>query len=98
MHQRLGRLCHIQPLHPRAATRIKTLKQNAFGTRGPQLLNALPQYLRDFNDEHVDKFKDQLDSFLRTIPDEPKLPHYHLRAASNSIIDQLAQRRADGLF
>lgn len=98
IHQRLGRLCQIQPLHPRAPTRIKTIKENSFATRGPRLFNALPKYLRDSDVRSVEKFKDQLDSFLKTIPDEPKLPHYHLRASSNSIVHQLAQRRADGLF
>ena len=97
-HQRLGRLCQIQPVHPRAPTRIKTLKENAFATRGPRLFNALPKYLRDFTHQSVDRFKNQLDTFLRTIPDEPKMPHYYLRAATNSITDQLAQRRADGHF
>lgn len=98
IHERLGRFCHIPPLHPRAGTRIKTLKENSFATRGPRLFNELPKYLRNSEVQNVEKFKRQLDSFLGTIPDEPKLPHYYLRASSNSIIDQLAQRRADGLF
>ena len=97
-NKRLGRLCHIQQVHPRAATRVKTLKENAFATRGPLLFNALPRYLRDSTELGLEKFKNQLDKFLWTIPDQPKLPHYHLRAASNSIRDQLAQRRADGMF
>ncbi|KAK3873530.1 hypothetical protein Pcinc_021497 [Petrolisthes cinctipes] len=32
------------------------------------------------------------------LPDEPHLPHYHSRAPTNSIIDWLALRRADGDF
>ena len=97
IHQRRGRLCHIKRIHPRAHTRIKTLKENAFAIRGPRLFNALPRHLRDSTDD-LEGFKTQLDKFLRTIPDQPKLPHYHLSAASNSIIDQLAQRRAEGLY
>ena len=97
IHKRRGRLCHIKRIHPRAPTRIKTLKENAFALRGPRLFNALPRHLRDSTD-HLDGFKTQLDKFLRTIPDQPKLPHYHLSAASNSIIDQLAQQRAEGLY
>ncbi|KAK3895362.1 hypothetical protein Pcinc_000923 [Petrolisthes cinctipes] len=81
----------------RANARIKTLKENAFSVRAPLIFNALPRYLRE-STEHLDGFKNQLDKFLRTIPDQPKLPNYHLSAASNSIIDQLAQRRADGLY
>ncbi|KAK3857734.1 hypothetical protein Pcinc_036032 [Petrolisthes cinctipes] len=98
IHQvRRGRLCHIERIYPRANARIKTLKENAFSVRAPLIFNALPRYLRE-STEHLDGFKNQLDKFLRTIPDQPKLPHYHLSAASNSIIDQLAQRRADGLY
>ena len=96
-HTRLGRLCHVGRAHPRAATRVKSLKENAFATRGPLLFNALPRQLRDLNTS-PEQFKTQLDKFLWTIPDQPKLPHYTLRAASNSIIHQLAQQRADGNF
>ena len=98
VHPRKGRLCHVQRPLTRAATRIKTLKENAFATRGPILFNALPKYLRDSHELSLEKFKNNLDKFLRTIPDQPKLPHYHLRSSSNSIVDQLAQRRADGVY
>lgn len=98
IHQRRGRLCHIERIHSTASTRVKTLKENAFAIRGPQLFNALPRHLRDSPEQSLESFKNQLDKFLRTIPDQPKLPHYQLCAASNSIIDQLAQRRADGLY
>ena len=98
IHQRRGRLCHIERIRGTASTRVKTLKENAFANRGPQLFNALPRHLRDSTEQSLENFKNRLDKFLRTIPDQPKLPHYHLRAVSNSIIDQLAQRRADGLY
>ena len=98
IHHRLGRHCNIDRIHPRASTRVKTLKSNAFAIRGPNLFNALPRHLRDNINLSPDQFKSKLDKFLWTIPDQPKLPHYHIRAASNSIIDQLAQQRADGNY
>lgn len=97
-HQRLGRLCNVRRPNPRATTRVKTLKENAFATRGPLIFNALPKYLRDTNETCPEKFKNQLDKFLWTIPDQPKMPHYYHQAASNSIVDQLAQKRAEGFF
>lgn len=97
-HQRRGRLCHIKRTHPRASTRIKTLKENSFAARGPYLFNALPRHMRDSTENTLENFKKQLDKFLQSIPDQPKLPHYHLSAASNSITDHLAKRRADGLY
>lgn len=98
IHPRLGRLCNIRKSHPRATTSVKTLKENSFVSRGPKLYNSLPKYLRDTNYTSHEKFKHALDKFLKTIPDQPKLPHYHLRATSNSITDQLALRRADGEY
>ncbi|KAK3853786.1 hypothetical protein Pcinc_039696 [Petrolisthes cinctipes] len=96
-HQRLGPLCRVERTHPRVASRIKTLKENAFATRGPLLFNALPRHLRDSNTSS-EQFKNKLDKFLWTVPDQPKLPHYPIRATSNSITDQLALQRADGIF
>lgn len=40
--QRLGRFCLVERPHSRAATRITTLKNNAFASRGPMLFNSLP--------------------------------------------------------
>ena len=97
-HKRLGRLCDIRPIKSRALTRVKTIKENSFGTLGPKLYNELPKNIRNTNYPSLEKFKKDLDNFLGTILDQPSLPHYHRRAASNSIIDQLAQERADGLY
>ncbi|KAK3868070.1 hypothetical protein Pcinc_026514 [Petrolisthes cinctipes] len=97
-HQRLGRLCNIGRVHPRALTRVKTLKSNSFSIRGPALFNSLPRHLRALTNITLDQFKARLDQFLQDIPDEPHLPHYYSRAPTNSIIDRLALRRADGDF
>ena len=95
---RRGRSCELQRPHSRASTRVKTLKENSFSIRGPKLFNTLPRNIRDSEELSLEQFKSKLDKFLQTIPDQPKLPHYHLRALSNSIIDQLALRRADGIY
>ncbi|KAK3874722.1 hypothetical protein Pcinc_013483 [Petrolisthes cinctipes] len=97
-HQRLGRLCNIGRVHPRALTRVKTLKSNSFSIRGPALFNSLPRHLRALTNVTLDQFKARLDQFLQDLPDEPHLPHYYSRAPTNSIIDWLALRRADGDF
>ncbi|KAK3868072.1 hypothetical protein Pcinc_026516 [Petrolisthes cinctipes] len=97
-HQRLGQLCNMGRVHPRALTRVKTLKSNSFSIHGPALFNSLPQHLRALTNVTLDQFKARLDQFLQDLPDEPHLPHYHSRAPTNSIIDRLALRRADGDF
>ena len=37
----------------------------------------------------TEKFKFELDKFLDTIPDQPKMPNYVTTSGSNSILDQL---------
>lgn len=41
--------------------------------------------------------KNPFDKFLWAMPDYPSVPHYHPRAAGNSIIDQLAQKGSSKL-
>ena len=48
--------------------------------RGPRLFNALPKELREFPldsevkaEQAVEKFKKNLDKYLKSIPDEPNL-------------------------
>ena len=48
---------------------IKTLKENSLLTEGPRLFNSLPRYLRD-STVKMDRFKELLDEFLQTIPDQ----------------------------
>lgn len=67
--QRLGRFCLVERPHSRAATRIKTLKDNAFATRGPQLFNVLPRQLRKSNTS-PQQFKIEHDKFLWTLPNQ----------------------------
>lgn len=74
-HQRHGQLCSIDRVHTRVRTKIKILKENAFIVRGPRLFNALPKSMRELTDTNLEKFKLELDKFLQTIPDQPKLPH-----------------------
>ncbi|KAK4295905.1 hypothetical protein Pmani_031561 [Petrolisthes manimaculis] len=66
--------------------------------QGPKLFNALPRYVRDAECSSADQFKRVLDRFLKSVPDQPKMPHYNMRALSNSIPDQLALMRADGNY
>ncbi|KAK3864173.1 hypothetical protein Pcinc_030118 [Petrolisthes cinctipes] len=64
-HQRLGRLCNIGRVHPRALTRVKTLKSNSFSIRGPALFNSLPRHLRALTNVTLDQFKARLDHFYK---------------------------------
>ena len=47
----------------------------------------VPKYLRDIESVKTEKFKFELDKFLDTIPDQPKMPNYVTASGSNSILD-----------
>ena len=91
-------LCLITPTHLRASTRVKTFKEYSFSTRGAVLFNRIPNYLRDPGQRELSTFKSSLDTRLKTILNQPSLPHYPLPADSSSIVDQLAHSRATTAF
>ena len=64
---------------------------------GPVIHNALPKKIRDLTGCSVDKFKRELDNFLRMLPDESPVPGYtaNYSSASNSVSDQLRLRHQD---
>ena len=93
-HIRRGLLCNVAPVNNRCLCSIRTLKDGSFIIRGPKLFNELPINLREYNGS-IDGFKHRLDIWLSTIKDQPSLPNYYQPAAGNSILDQLAQLRAE---
>ena len=92
---RIGRRCVITPIVNSAPRKVQKLIEASFVIRGPMLFNSLPKALRNFNGT-VAGFKHKLDSFLKGVPDKPA--GFPQSAASNCIIDQLAQLRAEGNF
>ena len=90
-------LCKI-PSYSRATTaKVRNMIENSFAIRGPRLYNCLPAELRNFQGSFP-TFKSKLDKFLLRIYDKPCTPGYYQPTASNSIIAQLAQMRADGMY
>ena len=67
------------------------LISSSFYFRGPKLFNCLPKHLRNLSGCSKDFFKNNLDKFLSTLPDEPQLANYTIcrRADSNSIPDMM---------
>ena len=62
------------------------------------MYNSLPNYLRDIKGVKTEKFKFELDKFLDTIPDQPKMPNYVTTSGSNSILNHLTHLRAQGIY
>jgi len=84
-NQRVGRKCCV---------RFKNIWKDCLSEEGPRLFNALPRSIRNLTKCSKDNFKNQLDRFLCTLPDEPLLPNYFpfRRADSNSIKDMIHHR------
>ena len=88
---RFGRQCVIPRVTRTATDRIQSLREGSLSVNGPKLFNMLPQKLRNMTNVGLPKFKEKLDKFLSTIPDEPLCPGYtaNRRAESNSLIDMV---------
>ena len=91
------KICRIPAISTHASARNKNLVEKSLPVQGPKLFNCLPVQLRNF-DGSFEVFKTRLDKFLNDIPDKPCITGYHQSAVSNSILAQLAQMRAGGIF
>ena len=68
---------------------IRKAREGSLGVRGAQIFNLLPENLRSINTGHVDLFKNHLDIFLESIPDQPTMTGLGRAADSNSLLHQL---------
>ena len=98
-HPRRGRECKIPTLANSVHPTIKAIRFGSFAYRGPRLFNCLPADLRNLSKCSVDTFKNALDKFLGSIPDEPLIPGLtSLRQIeTNSLVDWIAHVAREGL-
>ena len=66
---RIGRMCRVPALKPKERKK----REESFQTAGPKLFNCLPKSIRNLRGIGVEEFKEQLDLFLSSVPDEPKI-------------------------
>jgi hypothetical protein len=90
--KRRGPMCAIPPISSRAPASVKTLKDSCLLTMGPKLFNTLPKQIRTQKFDAVSSFKSQVDKFLSTIPDTPKMSGYIIDGHSNSLLHQVKNR------
>ena len=100
---RRGRECLIPRIKSTASEKIKTLREASFQVHGPKLFNMLPKNIRGMTKCGIADFKEQLDSFLSTIPDQPKIGHLvpatcslTTNQPSNSPVDQIRKHWPGG--
>ena len=96
--ERQGKTATV-PLYPTSLSYdLRRLRFKSFNFVGPKLFNVLPKDLREFSSDGsniVLAFKNKLDQFLSTIPDQPTVQGLQRAANSNSIIDQLNYKMSD---
>ena len=98
---RRGRVCRVPITHGRQA--VKSLREQSFQMSGPKLFNCLPKYLRDINKSSKLDFKEQLDLFLATLPDQPHIGdlipnvcNQFTAKPSNSLVDVITTIKVYG--
>ena len=96
--KRQGRKCKVQNIKMGAKASAKALREQTFQVHGPQLFNSLPFFLRNMTKCSIEEFKEELDKYLMTIPDEPSVPGLTPSAStadarpSNSLLHQRPQQ------
>ena len=90
MHsERRGRLAVLKPYRNSAPSKVKSATEKSIWVHGAKLFNLLPRNLRNENSGDYALFKNNLDIFLMTIPDQPTLSGHGRAASSNSLVDQI---------
>ena len=69
--------------------RVQYARERSLGVKGAKIFNLLPEQLRSMNSGHIDYFKNHLDVFLASIPDQPTMTGLGRAAESNSLLHQL---------
>ena len=86
---RRGRTIIPKPVVRAAPAVVRNAREGSLGVRGARLFNLLPEQIRSLNTEHVDYFKNHLDVFLSSVPDQPTVTGLGRAAESNSLLHQL---------
>ena len=86
---RRGRYAVPKQVVRAAPSLVRNARERSLGVRGANLFNLLPEQLRSMNTDHIDLFKNHLDVFLSSIPDQPTMTGLGRGAESNSLLHQL---------
>ena len=73
----------------RVSSNIRQAKENSLRIKGCRLFNLLPAVLRNANHGDLLMFKNNLDHYLSSIPDQPTVPGLVRAAETNSLLHQV---------
>ena len=72
-----------------APSAVRNARERSLGVRGARIFNLLPEQIRSMNTDHIEMFKNHLDVFQSSIPDQPTMTGLGRAAESNSLLHQL---------
>ena len=87
--ERRGRMAVPKQIVKDAQSKVRKARERSLGVHGARLYNMLPLNLRNENSGDFLLFKNHLDIFLATVPDEPTTQGLVRAASSNSLLDQI---------
>ena len=102
---RLGRRL-IVPL-PKGSTKTNNLKEQAFQINGATLFNCLPTHIKNLtrkskkpslHAQGPEDFKVQLDIYLSSVPDQPRIDGLAPGVETNSLLHQTKRGQGGGLL
>ena len=68
---------------------VRKAREGSLSVKGAKMFNLLPAEIRNINADNVQKFKTELDKFLRNIPDEPTIAGEARVAETNCLLHQI---------
>ena len=68
---------------------VRRARENSLAVKGVNIFNLLPESIRTIRSQHVDYFKNHLDIYLSSIPDQPTISGLGRAAQSNSLLHQI---------
>ena len=87
--ERRGRTIVPNKIVKSSPASVRKAREWSLGVRGAQLFNILPVTLRNLNSDSVETFKNNLDSFLKLVPDQPTVSGLSRAAETNSLLNQI---------
>ena len=89
---RRGRYAIPKTIPSSAPTKVRLARERSLAVHGAHIFNLLPINLRNENSRDFPLFKNNLDIFLVTVPDQPTITGLARAAATNSLLDQILQQ------
>ena len=92
--ERRGRLIRPKYVNWHAPASIRRARESSMAVKGANIFNLLPKEIRNFKANHlvidkVGEFKDKLDMYLSSIPDQPTIPGLGRASETNSLLHKI---------